>query len=131
MKEEETKEEQTQLDTTIILHTYPARISIREAEETKEQKIIDDLKDTQDRIKKTFEYNILDDSSKEEWKDKLSNQKKRDQELSNRLSECKDYQDLLTSIPKKTIELDEFRRKTRRMLREWQSAKALARLHGG
>ena len=110
------------------LMNYPQIILENDIEAYKDKEFLQTLKRRAGIIEASIEADVLGDSKKDEWKEALSNQTKRDREKQTRLGMHEEYKTLQEEINDKERELimKEFHNKHNE--RVWQSAKAAAYL---
>lgn len=125
------KEELTMLRTDellIILSDYPTKLLNNEIELLKKKTYINNLKNRISRIEASVEIEVLKDSKKEEWKESLSNQQKRDVEKKNRLQNNLEHQELSIEQESRDEEYIIASYQLQHDERVWQSSKAMAYL---
>lgn len=116
----------------LTLRTYPGKIETKVKDVLDKKNAIAQLKEVMKKCELRIEFDVLEDSVKENWKKELSNAEKRKKEVTSRLGRDETYvrtKDLL--IEQKEDDIPYIEAEISRMRREFDAAKVLVPLLTG
>ena len=111
---------------TTILLNYPLEIENKVLNILKKKQKIDDLKTSIQKVKLRIDFDVLEDSQKEQWAKELSNDSKRKKEVISRLGRDETYLSVEEALEnEKEWEIPFLEAEISRMRREFETAKVL------